>query len=219
MTFVLIPGAGGSAWYWHRVVDDLTRRGYEAIAVDLPAEDDAAGFEEYADAVVAAIAGRRRVVLGAASLGGFTAQLVCERVPVAGVVLVNAMVPRPGETAGEWWENTGSGAARRANEASAGRDPETEFDLLTAFMHDVPAEDVAAAPAHSHQQSDTPFARPWSEHGWPDIPTEVVVGRDDRMFPAAFQIEVARDRLGIEPVVIRGGHLVSLSNPGQWDRC
>ena len=36
--FVLIPGAGGAAWYWHRVVPELRARGHEAVAVDLPRE-------------------------------------------------------------------------------------------------------------------------------------------------------------------------------------
>ena len=35
--FVFIPGAGGMAWYWGRVVDLLAARQYEAIPVDLPA--------------------------------------------------------------------------------------------------------------------------------------------------------------------------------------
>ena len=41
-TFLLIPGAGGSAWYWHRVVAALEARGHEAIAVALPARAYAA---------------------------------------------------------------------------------------------------------------------------------------------------------------------------------
>ena len=32
MTYALIPGAGGSAWYWHRVAPLLP----DAIAIDLP---------------------------------------------------------------------------------------------------------------------------------------------------------------------------------------
>jgi hypothetical protein len=36
MTYALIPGAGGSAWYWHRVAPLLP----DAIAIDLPADDD-----------------------------------------------------------------------------------------------------------------------------------------------------------------------------------
>ena len=38
-TWLLVPGAGGAAWYWHRVVELLRARGDEAIAVDLPADD------------------------------------------------------------------------------------------------------------------------------------------------------------------------------------
>jgi len=68
--FVLIPGAGGAAWYWHRVVPELRARGHEAVAVDLPGADESAGLPEYADAVVAAIGGRHDVVVVAQSMGG-----------------------------------------------------------------------------------------------------------------------------------------------------
>ncbi len=40
-------------------------------------------------------------------MAGFTAPLVCKRVPVSHLVLLNAMIPSPGETPGEWWDNTG----------------------------------------------------------------------------------------------------------------
>ena len=96
-----------AAWYWHRVVAELERRGRKAIAVDLPAADESAGLAEYTDVVVEAIGGRSPIVLVAQSMGGFTAPLVCERVPVELLILVNAMVPRPGETGNEWWTATG----------------------------------------------------------------------------------------------------------------
>ena len=38
-TFVLVPGAGGVAWYWHRVVPLLEEAKHAAIAVDLPPRD------------------------------------------------------------------------------------------------------------------------------------------------------------------------------------
>jgi hypothetical protein len=38
-SFVLIPGAGGMAWYWHRVGPLLEQAGCECIAVDLASED------------------------------------------------------------------------------------------------------------------------------------------------------------------------------------
>ena len=53
-TYVLIPGAGGDAWYWHLVAPKLRSLGHEVVAVDLPCDDDTAGFEEYAGVVVKA---------------------------------------------------------------------------------------------------------------------------------------------------------------------
>ena len=38
-TFVLVPGAGGSAWYWHRVVPLLEAAVHRVISVELPAAD------------------------------------------------------------------------------------------------------------------------------------------------------------------------------------
>jgi pimeloyl-ACP methyl ester carboxylesterase len=63
------------------------------------------------------------------------------------------------------------------------------------------------------EQAGRPFADPWPLKAWPDLPTTVVTGRDDRLFPAAFQQRLNRDRLGVEPRLVDGGHLVALSQP------
>ena len=77
--------------------------------MELPAADDRARLPEYADTVVHAIGDRDsgQLVLVAQSLAGFTLPLVCEKRRVAMLVLVNAMIPKPGETPAEWWGNTG----------------------------------------------------------------------------------------------------------------
>jgi pimeloyl-ACP methyl ester carboxylesterase len=214
-TFVLVPGAGGQAWYWHRLVPELRARGHEAIAVDLPAADDAAGFEEYADTVVAAIGDKRdRLVLVGQSLGGFTVSLVAGRVPVDGIVLLNAMVPKPGESAGEWWEATGQAAARAACAEREGRTA-AGFDPLVDFLHDVPPEVVEEAMAAGEpEQSGTPFEQPWPLAAWPDVPTRFLQGREDRFFPVEFQRRVVAERLpGVEIEELPGGHCVALSRP------
>jgi pimeloyl-ACP methyl ester carboxylesterase len=211
-TFVLIPGAGGNAEYWSLLVRELERRGHEAIAVDIPEQDPALGLPEYADIVVAAIDGRDGVVLVAQSLGGFTAPMVATRVPVAMIVLVNAMIPLPGETPGAWWDDVESGAARRAADAAAGRDG--AFDLETYFLHDLSDEARAVLFARpAYEPSNTPFDQPCEFERWPDVPTKVLIGADDRFFPADFQRRVAKDRLGLDADEIPGGHLVALSNP------
>ena len=50
---------------------------------------------------------------------------------------------------------------------------------------------------------------------WPDVPTRFVLARQDRFFPADWRRRVARDRLGIEPDEIDGGHCGALSRPGE----
>jgi pimeloyl-ACP methyl ester carboxylesterase len=213
MTFVLVPGAGGDGWYWHRVAPLLTAAGQDAVAVDLPAADEEAGLAAYADAVVAAAVGMTDVVLVAQSMAGFSAPLAVDRLDVRRIVLVNAMVPVPGETAGEWWDAVGQPEARRDSERAAGRDPEAPFDVVEGFFHDVPPDVTAEAMRHEPRQADRPFGEPWPLDGWPDVPTTAVTGRHDRFFPEQLQRAYLRDRLGIEPTVIDGGHLVALANP------
>ena len=43
-TLALIDGGGGSAWDWHLVAPELRERGHEVVAVDLPSEDEPAGW-------------------------------------------------------------------------------------------------------------------------------------------------------------------------------
>ncbi len=201
-TYVLIHGAGGDSWYWHLVVPRLTLLGHDVIAVDLPCDDDRAGLAEYADVVVGAVGAGREVIVVAQSLGGFTAPLVCGRLDVSVLVLVAAMVPRPGESPGDWWANTGH----------VFPDP---FDPAEVFAHDLPADLAAELPAHLRPQSGTPFEKPWPLDSWPAVPTRFLLCRGDRFFPAPFQRRVVRDRLGITPDEMDGGHLPALARPNE----
>jgi pimeloyl-ACP methyl ester carboxylesterase len=211
-TFVLIPGAGGMASYWHRLEPELRRLGNDVIAVDLPGDDESAGFRDYADVVVEAVGDRTaNLIVVAQSMGGFTAPLVCERLPVRLLVFLNAMIPAPGETAGAWWEGTGQPAARRDNDLRNGRDPDAEFDMATYFFHDFPPALAAELMDEGRAQAEVVFGE--SVDHLPDVPMKVLVGADDRLFPADFQRRVAKQRLGIVAEVVPGGHLVALSHP------
>ncbi len=214
-TFVLIPGAGGDPWEWYLLARELEARGHEALPVRLPAADDSAGWAEYAGAVVDEIGDRQGVVLVAQSLAGFTAPLVAEGVRVDLIVLINAMIPLPGETGNQWWANTRRKEAEQAYYASVGLPPETSDDEVAVYMHDVPPEVAEEAANHLPGQSMTPMEQPWPLDSWPNVPTRVLIGRDDRLFPAAFQLRVAKERLGLDGEVIEGGHMMALSRPRQ----
>ncbi|HXN32936.1 MAG TPA: alpha/beta fold hydrolase [Polyangiaceae bacterium] len=215
-SFVLIPGAGGMAWYWHRVVPLLEQAHHEAIAVDLPGDDEKAGLSRYTDLVVDAIEGRSNVILVAQSLGGFTAPLVCARAPVRMLVFVNAMIPDAGETAGAWWEHTGAVRARVAAAKRGNYSP--EFDVATYFLHDVPESVLRGGPARQREQAEIVFREPCQFGGWPRIPIRVVASGDDRFFPLEFQRRVASERLEKDLEVLSGGHLVALSDPDGLSR-
>ncbi|HXV57157.1 MAG TPA: alpha/beta hydrolase [Gaiellaceae bacterium] len=196
--FALIHGAGGSAWDWHLVVPELEGRGHVAVAVDLPSEDPAAGWSEYADTVIEAIGDRPGplVVVGH-SLGGFTAPLVCARSDAGLLVFLAGMVPAPGERFEDWWTNAGY----------------EESGLDDLFYHDVPPELAAEAQTREREESSAALSRPWPLAALPDVPTRYLLCRDDRLFTADWARRHARARLGLEPDELPGGHYVTLSRP------
>jgi pimeloyl-ACP methyl ester carboxylesterase len=213
MTYVLIPGAGGAAYVWHRVEAELRARGHDAISVQLPADDDEAGLADYADIVVAAAGTADDVVLAAQSMGAYSAALAAGRLPVSMIVLVNPMIPLPGETAGEWWSATGHDEAIRESDRRDGGPADGTFDDRFHFLHDVPPELLPGLEASLRRQSGRPFAD--AVDTWPDVPVTMITGRDDRFFPAAFQRRLARERLGIVPDELPGGHLLPLVRPAE----
>jgi pimeloyl-ACP methyl ester carboxylesterase len=215
-TFVLLPGAGGEAWYWHLVADRLRGRGHEVVSPDLPAADDGAGLAAYADVALEAIGDRDDLVVVAQSMGAFFAPMLCGRADVRRLILVAPMIPAPGESASEWWTGSGQLPAQREQDEREGRDPDAPFDWREAFMHDVAAEIVEEAASRGEPlQADKPFGEPWPLQGWPEVPTKVIAGRNDRLFPLEFMKRLARERLGVEPDEIDSGHLPALARPDE----
>jgi hypothetical protein len=166
---------------------------------------------EYSELVADAIGGHGNVVLVAQSLGGFTAPLAAAKVLVDSMVFVNAMIPCPGETPGEWWDNTGWAHARIAAARQGGYG--TEVDLAVYFLHDVPPEVAAAGEPYQRPEAGAAFGSVCDFTAWPPIPIRAVAGADDRFFPAGFQQALARDRFGVKADVLPGGHLIALAQP------
>jgi pimeloyl-ACP methyl ester carboxylesterase len=203
-TFVLVPGAGGDSYYWHLVVPLLEAHGHEVIAPDIPAGDDSAGLREYADAVLEAVGDRGDLVVVAQSIGALAAPLVCERAEVAMLILVAPMIGAPGETGAECWSR---------------HEGASEIDVKTTLLHDVPDDVIADLFARGEpRQSMTPFGEPWPLDAWPDVPTRVLAGRNDRLFPFETTRRLARERLGVEADAIDTGHTPALSQPEELAR-
>jgi pimeloyl-ACP methyl ester carboxylesterase len=124
------------------------------------------------------------------------------------------MIPAPGETGSEWRTNTGQAAAQREYLAGIGLTPERAADPAILYFHDVPPDVTAEAFERGEpDQSMTPMKQRWPLDAWPSVPTRVLAGREDRLFPVAFQRRIARERLGLAVDEMEGGHLVALSRP------
>ncbi|MFD1504730.1 alpha/beta hydrolase [Georgenia yuyongxinii] len=230
-TFVIVHGAGGSGWEWHRVAGELRGRGHDVVAPDLPCEDETAGLAEYADTVVAAVQerartapgrpspgeGPARLVVVAHSLGGFTAPQVAERLGADRLVLVAGMVPLPGETGGQWWETSGyqRAARERADRDGVVARMDTDEEVVATFMHDLEPALTAEALQRGRDQAGRPMSDPWPLTAWPDVPTSYLIFGDDRFFPPEFLRRMVRERLGIDADEMPGSHAAYLSRPAE----
>jgi hypothetical protein len=174
--------------------------------VDLPGNDETAGLTRYTGLVVDAIGSRPEVVLVAGSLRGFTAPLVCGQVSVRELVLVNAMVPDPGETVRDWWTHTGALEAQTRRPAPAVTAPSMGLPIFCT-------RSWPRASSISALRPTPPFESVCDFKAWPAIGIRVLAGIDDRYFPVGLQRRVARDRLGVEADVLPGGQLLPLVQP------
>ncbi len=218
-TFVLIPGAGSDPQVYGATIDELGSLGHDALAPPLPLGDPEAHPSDHAAAVVSATPAGGHIVVVAQSLGAFAGPLVADQVGAALLVLLAPMVPAPGETAGEWWQNTrhAEAIADLSNRHGPMGDWGQEaFDEV--FLHDVDPAVARASERFSGAPGPGMFTEPWPRESWPDVPTRVLCPRDDRLFPWSFQERVVRDRLGLDLDDIAGGHLPMLSRPAELAR-
>ena len=223
VTFVLIPGAGADPRVYDATIEALGELGHAALAPPLPLQDETARPSDHAAAVVAAMSTGLtpdcRPIVVAQSLGAFAGSLVAARAPVAGLILLAPMIPRPGETAGEWWANTGHEAAiAELVERHGPLGGWGEEALAEVFLHDVDPRVARESERFAGSPGSGMFGEPWPLDGWPEVPTWVLAPREDRLFPLAFQRRVTRERLRIEVEEMEGGHLPMLSRPRELAR-
>lgn len=170
------------------------------MAPDLPCDDESAGWEEHAAAVLDAVGddtSELRVV--AHSFGGFTAALVCSRVDAESLTYVAGMVPEPGETLMQFFANTGT--------------PQGPEDPFEAFLADLPREEAERYLASGRPQVAAANEEPLPIERRPDLPTRYLLCREDRTFPPDWARGMARERLGIEADEIDGAHCPFMSRP------
>jgi pimeloyl-ACP methyl ester carboxylesterase len=220
-TFVLVHGAWHGAWCWKKLIPELEARGHRAIAMDLPSDDPAATFENYADVVVEAMRGlpERDVVLLGHSLAGLTVPLVAAHQPVRRLVYLCALPAVPGlsfleRLATETMLNMAY-AEGLGEVDSRGRRAWVDTDLARQFMYaDCDNQTAEAAIARLRPQAQSPYSVACSLDAYPDVPTTSIVCSDDQLVIPTWSRKFAQTRMGAELVEMPGSHSPFWSRAG-----
>lgn len=158
-----------------------------------------------------------RVVVVGHSLGGLTIPLVAERRPVERLVFLCGAIPEPGRTHFEVKsEEAGEGISDGA--ASVWEQP-GDFHLTPRelarelWYHDCARDLQEWALDRIRPQSRAPHRERCPLERWPSVPTSVVNTSDDRCIALPIAVRTAQRTLGVEPIVLPGGHAPFLSRP------
>ena len=222
-TFALIHGAWHGAWCWDPLIPELERRGHRAVAVDLPCDDPAATTMDNAQLVADSLADATDaddVVVVGHSLGGITAVVVPLLRPVRRVVLLAALVPRPGRPLGDVMASEPDTTTEEfsAVPRHVGEHGAVWWDPAVAASFFYQACDPATAQwaaSKLRTQVWTTSREPCPLDKWPDCELTSIICTEDELLTPAWSRRIARDVLGIEPVELPGGHFPMLAIPSQ----
>ncbi len=224
---VLVHGAWHDASCWAAVESELATRGQRSLAVDLPAEDPGLGAADYADAVVAALGSEVAgpPVLVGHSLGGLTVPVVAQRLGperVRALVLVGALVPRPGLSYTDQLRaepsmmapGFGAGQQRHDDGTTYWPRPAALSGLYRGVTDEVPAAQVERAVSGMRRQGWTVGREPTPLTAWPAVRTVSVICAQDRVVDPAWSRRTARE-VGAEVIDLPGGHFPMLTRPAE----
>lgn len=218
--FVLAHGGWHDAWCWEPLIAELGHWGHEATAVSMPTDVPGRGAQSYAEVLAAAVVPEGSVIVGH-SLAGLALPLVPHLASVRACVYLAALLPDPGRSwrdqlrdkpMADWFYSNALQLQQRDEQQRTFWSAKVASEL---FFHDC-ADDVAArSAARLRPQASDPVAERSPVLSFPEVPTHYVMGRDDRAVSTTWAAAAARDRLGVEPIWIEGGHSPFLSRPAQ----
>lgn len=213
-TFGLVHGGGFGAWCWEHLLPELDTRGHEVATVDLTPDDFAAGAARCAEVVNHAFAGINGLVLVGHSITGLVIPLVAARHPVERLIFLHALLPRPGQSVADQIEDEPD---MFNPEMFAAQVPfwEDEAVAVRFLLHDCSPEVAHDAFCRLRPEPGVLGAEVTPLQAWPDVPCSYIVCINDRTATPRWARRAARERLGVEPIEVPGGHCPMLSRPQQ----
>ena len=218
MDVALVHGSYHGAWCWDLLRPELERLGHRVIAMDLPISDPALGAADYARTVESALEPGSEPVLVGHSIAGLVVPLVAASRPIRRLIFLAAFLPSPGQSAND----------QRRTEPIDGRVPPTTSEWIDVgenvwmvgpktatelFFPDATPAVARWATQRLRPQSYRIMDETTPLTTWPDVESRSIVCRDDRAMNPAWFRAASRDRLGVEPVELSGGHSPFLTRP------
>jgi pimeloyl-ACP methyl ester carboxylesterase len=217
--FLLLHGACHGGWCWDHVVAQLRTAGHTATAPDLPCGDVDAGLSEYADTSIAALPDDvGELVVVAHSLAGLVAPIVATRVPTRRMVMLAGIVGAPRRSMQQLADEDGDRDLPLGDGAfefdDHGRFRFTAEASRRVLYPDCDPADAGAAIERLRFQRSM-----WTQvadfDAWPDTETLSITCTDDLVINPAWSDRIARERLGVEPIHLDGGHSPFLARPAE----
>jgi Alpha/beta hydrolase family len=208
--FLLVHGTTQSPEGWRLLIDELQAIGHSAVTTDLARFSERASATEYGEAVAAEQSGSRVDVVVGHSGAGLLLPAIASATGAKMQAYLAAFVP---DGSRSLMDELNDGATAIVNADWIGVDPTTDHDAARRLLfHDCSPE--SADWAVTTLRAFVP-ASVYSEQVLlaPSIPAMCVVPDSDRTLRTDWTIAASRERLGIEPTVVPGGHCPHVSRP------
>lgn len=217
---LLVHGGHHGSWCWDLLVPELERLGWSTQTVDLPVSDPSLGAADYVESIVSQVDPVPCVAIGH-SMAGVVIPLLVDRLPVQGLVFLNAMTPVPGKSVSQQYQDepeaVGSAAAGIGGYQDGVRYPDPD-GARALYYHDCSDDLSEWALAQLVPQAAKVITEVTPLTVWPDVPSACIVGVDDRAVPRDWAVGAARRRLDVEAVEMEGGHSPFLARPKELAR-
>lgn len=216
MQVLFVHGAlvGDGRWWWHRMIEPLSRRGLSTGAVVLPSCEGAPGEpgDMYADAAVVsdvvAAAGEPVILCGHSYGGAVITEAGAGEPNVRHLIYITSVLPDLGQSHAE---AAGAGLAPWVHPQQDGTAVLRSDQLRELFFADCDDRTFAEALTRTAPQSLVAFGQPVRRVAWREIPSTFVVCAEDRAIPAAGQrVHAAKATRTVE---LASGHHPFLSQP------
>ena len=211
MPFALVHGAWHGAWCFELLEQELQQRGESTLSMDLPIDDPDLGAPDYAKVVADALADvNDDIILLGHSMGGLVIPLVPELRPIQQLIYLSGAIRPPGQMIASKL----AGEPLTSTVDEQGRLVADHDSAIEQFYPDVEPSLAEWAVSMLRPQSPKVIREPGPETPWPELPVAAIVGTEDIWQLDQYQ-QTCRDLLGIEAILIPGGHSPFLAQPAE----